>query len=175
MLTPMTDMTTAYNKFFTQLYVYVYKFLKNHMEAEDVVIEVFQKLFESNKIFRDIDHMTNWLYCGCKNGAFNILRKRKSDGKHHKKILITLEESEEMDDNDILDEMLSQRIVEMVEKLSHRAKEVIQYLYFEKMSYAEVAEKMKISIKTVDITRLNAIKKIRENFNWNKVVSESES
>lgn len=48
-----------------RIYLIALSYLQNHHDAEDVMQEVFLKLWKTNKVFNDDEHMDKWLVITC--------------------------------------------------------------------------------------------------------------
>lgn len=48
-----------------RIYLIALSYLQNHHDAEDVMQDVFLKLWKTNKVFKDDEHMDKWLTITC--------------------------------------------------------------------------------------------------------------
>lgn len=65
-----------FNKYGDVLYRVVYCYCKNKADSEDVLQNVFLKLYLSDIDFDGEEHIKNWLFKAAVNNALNIRRSR---------------------------------------------------------------------------------------------------
>lgn len=66
-----------YKKFFIALCIFAQKFSIEKEAAEDIVQEIFYKLYEERQIFHDILTLQSYLYTSVKNSCLNYIRNEK--------------------------------------------------------------------------------------------------
>ncbi|RYF16279.1 MAG: RNA polymerase sigma-70 factor [Oxalobacteraceae bacterium] len=121
--------------------------LKDEESAEDVVQEVFLKIWNKRKELAQVTNITSYLYISVKNAALDQLRKTK---------YITDDISEVEISDDALDPFHSVRIKELSKHLQEasdslpgQCKVIFEMVYVEGRKYQEVADEMGLSINTV--------------------------
>ncbi len=125
------------------------KYLKNHANAEDLTMEIFEKLPE--KIIKsDIHHFKNWLYSVTRNECLMFLRKTKKNNSNIDDVLLY-----EIDKSPTLLEAVFEKETKLNElevalnKLKEPQKESLELFYLKQKSYVEVSTIMNIPIKKV--------------------------
>lgn len=71
--------TAIYIRYNKMLYVLAYKYLKDSFRAEDIVQQVFLKLWEARSLFAGAINLRNYLYTSAKNLILNEIRDNFSD------------------------------------------------------------------------------------------------
>lgn len=143
------------------LRVYAYSFLKDTHLAEDVASEIMWKMWHLGPDLVHISSVEHYMLRSVKNKCLNIGRVRSLAFSTQEE----LENQETRFDNSspehifIQSESLS-RIHQAIEQLPEKTKQAFQYVKEEKRSYKETAEKMDISVKTVDRHIQIAVKKL---------------
>ena len=66
--------TAIYIRYNKMLYVLAYKYLKDSFRAEDIVQQVFLKLWEARSLFAGAINLRNYLYTSAKNLILNEIR-----------------------------------------------------------------------------------------------------
>ena len=123
-----------------RLYLIAMSFTHNHHDSEDIVQDVFIKLWKHEKPFESDEHMAKWLTVVCVNECKNFLKsasRRKNISLEEAKELYTFEEQESLD------------LFEQVMKLSKKESVVIQLYYYEEMTVKEIAQVLKIKESAV--------------------------
>jgi RNA polymerase sigma factor (sigma-70 family) len=124
------------------------KYLKNEVEAQDAVQQIFLKaITELNKY--KVEYFKSWLYMVCKN--YCLMKIRDRQGKRPTEIKESMVVIAE--DNDIqylLDKDRTLDVMETtLEELNTEQKDCIKLFYLEKRSYQEIAETTGFSLMQV--------------------------
>ncbi|MFO7892002.1 MAG: sigma-70 family RNA polymerase sigma factor [bacterium] len=139
---------------------FVYNFLRNKVEAEDIVQETFLRLYRNKHSYKKIAKFSTWFYTIAANLAKTELRKRK-----RKSMLSISNMGIEDKDYDIPDVSLSpekkvdsnikEKIIrDKIEKLPLKFREVVILRDIEQCTYEEICEILNIPIGTVK-SRIN--------------------
>ncbi len=138
-----------------QLLNFVFRFLNNHEEAEDVVQETFLRVYRNRFAYTRIAKFSTWIYTIAGNLARTELRRRKrrrffslSDmGLEDRDYEISDEVfNPETQANSTLGEELIQR---EISKLSPKFREVIILRDVQELSYEEISKIIRVPIGTV--------------------------
>jgi RNA polymerase sigma-70 factor (ECF subfamily) len=130
------------------------KYLGNESEADDMVMTVFEKLFEELKR-QDVKYFKSWLYTVAKNQCLMQLRHEKSVERNRQEVLKDLEsELMEKESHEHLlagvdDEDGSALLEKAIQKLNEAQKQCIELFYLEERSYKEVADTTGFSMNEV--------------------------
>jgi RNA polymerase sigma factor (sigma-70 family) len=148
-----------------KLYGFAFRILRNQVEAEDVVQEVFIKLWKmGDKLdnYKSIDALATTM---TKNYCIDLLRKQKHDYTGAYNISdyknITSPSPHEQMENRESGEILNMIIAGLPEAY----KVVIRLRDIEGASYEEIAEKTDQNINTLRVTLSRARKVIRDEYN----------
>jgi len=138
-----------------QLLNFVYRFLGNVEEAEDIVQETFLRVYRNRKAYQKVAKFSTWIYTIAGNLAKTELRKRKrrkffsiSDlGYDDKDYDIADEEfnPEKTVDGNIKEEIIHKEI----QALSPKFREVIILRDVQELSYEEISNIVDIPLGTV--------------------------
>ena len=154
---------TLYNEYSNRLYRFALGYLKSEAEAEELVQEVFTKIWEKRADLKRELSFKSFLF----TIAFNIIRKHFRTKAHLFEYFKTgfFSEPDMQTSQKITYDSLYQYITELVNQLPERRKEIFIKSRFEGLSIKEIAEKLKISHKTVENQLTDALKFIRTNLN----------
>jgi len=125
--------------------------VKTKVDSEGLTQEVFIKLWQSRSKLKKQDSFDSFLFTIAYNITMSFLRKKASEIKYIeyiKSIQITALNPEF--DKKIDLKKLSQDINVAIDKLPTRQKEVFKLKHFENLTYKQIAEKLKISVNTVE-------------------------
>ena len=158
-----------YDKYRNRIYQTAIKFLKSPIIAQDVVQDVFMKLwFERHKIDPS-KPVEAWLYTVAKNNILNKLRKIANDWKAIDLLSHTIIQSENNTDQKLTESEFKQNLESAVSKLPEQQKVVFILSRFEKLTYIQIGEKMGISPLTVKTHLSRALFAIKKQFEANEV------
>lgn len=156
----------AYNELFDRygkrLHRFAIAYLKSTENAEEIVQDVFLKIWNNRKDLSPDKSFESYLFTIAKNGILNTIRKSKSQQAYlnftilhpGKDVLL----DEELDFNE-----LERAYSNAVDQLSPRRKEIFLLSRVHSLSNAEIAERMNISSKTVENQMTSALAEIRKN------------
>jgi RNA polymerase sigma factor (sigma-70 family) len=156
-----TAYTVIFEKFYPKLVVFSYQITNNEAQSQDIASESLAKLFKRSHIYETTEHYENFLYVAARNASINYLRYLKTFTENYNEYV-----SRNADDIDFLnhelDAALLGKLFQSVERLPERSRQVINYLYIQKMSYQKAAELMETTVKNVENLRAYALKKLKD-------------
>jgi RNA polymerase sigma factor (sigma-70 family) len=122
------------------------KYMKNQMDAEDVVMKIFEEL--GQKLMRfEIQHFKSWLYQLTRNECLMILRKQKKD------LPASLLEQLSEDPSELYQatekELQLALLEETLTELKEEQRRCLELFFLKDRSYSEIAEEIGIDIKQV--------------------------
>lgn len=146
--------TKLLNAYWDNIYYFVLFQLKNEVEAEDVTITTFTKVFEKLELYNEDFEFVTWVKAIANNTLIDHWRKRK--GNH-----ISLNEDLMLDpvvqisvpspEQELINQQNISELRDKVESLPPLYQEVIKLRYMEEMSYNEMAEKLNLSLSNVKV------------------------
>ncbi len=153
------EFESAFNELYVSLCRYAFLLINNREQAEDIVQDLFRSLWE-NRGRVHITSYRNYLFRAVKNKSLNYLRNshskiRYSDIYEYEALETSNRTQEIIDGNE-----LQQIIAEAIQNLPPRCSHIFYLKRFEELSYTEIAEKLSISVKTVEKQMTIAIRKI---------------
>ena len=154
--------TTLYRLYWSKVYNFSRLYLSSITEVEEVVQEVFVKVWETRDFLRADDNFKGYLFIITRNLIFNQFRKSFNENAYKLTVL-----SAAMDYYDMEDELsaadLKEFIKRMVGELPPRQQEVFKMSRDEHLTYKEIATRLNISEKTVERHINEAIKFLKKN------------
>ncbi|HCA06257.1 RNA polymerase sigma-70 factor [Chryseobacterium sp.] len=163
------DFKALYYQYYQPLCNHAFKYLSDRDESEDVVQEVLIRFWELKKEMPNDLAARNYLFTAVRNRSISVLRQKNNirfvpiDGHD---LEIPEEINKEQDGENI-----SLFIEKAFEDLSPKCAEVFKLSRIGKLKYAEIAEHLGISIKTVENQMGKAIKHMRDFIDKNPLYS----
>jgi RNA polymerase sigma-70 factor (ECF subfamily) len=159
------DDQQSYKELFKSLYHYLYPFartiVKAKESAEEVVSDVFIKVWEKRKELEKIDNLKVYLYVSTRNIAFNYLDKQKRNATFSIDDYQTEFTSVYFDPEQMLitADMLA-LIQKAIDQLPSKCRLIFKLAKEDGLKYKEIAEILNVSIKTVENQLAIALHKI---------------
>ena len=154
--------TAIYERYNKMLYVLAYKYLKDTFLAEDIVQQVFLKLWESRSLFVGSVHLRNYLYTMTKNLVLNEIRDIVSDMEKNYAVIQNAPEFEDKLQSALEEKDLFQHFYKILAELPEQKRKVCLLKIRDNLSNQEVADKLHISVPTVKSHYSQAIKLLRD-------------
>lgn len=127
------------------------------MDAEEVVQDVFVKLYAKPKPFESLTHIKSFLYLVTKNACLDRIAKDKVHMRRFESFISTFDESEEAIDTQIIYAELLSEIKAGIELLPDKCRFIMKQFLEEGRNAQEIAKEMNISVSTVNNQRSRAI------------------
>ena len=147
-----------FNRYFSHLVLYARKLVGEKASAEDIVQDLFLRLYESHKLERVTP---SFLFICVKNASLNYL----SSSRQKQVSLSVMQEQipdEDINENVAYMEQL-ERLDSAIESLPSKCKEVFTLVYLKQQRYEDVAMQLNVSYHTVKAHMTTAFKHIRKN------------
>lgn len=161
----MYDDESAYKDLFITfskpLQQFAFSFIKSKELAEEIVSDVFIKIWQKRNELEFIGNLKVYLYVSIKNTALTYLLKQ------HRRVAISIDELDvELEsfartpEEILLSGELIRKIEEVIFSLPPRCKIIFKLIKEDGLRYKEVAEILNISVKTIDNQLAIALRKI---------------
>ena len=153
-----------YERYCKRLYGFVLKYLKQKEDAEEIVQEVFVKIWESRGKIDAYSSFESFLFTVAYNATISMLRKRASETKYieHLKSLQHIDNPPDLADEIHFNE-LNGRVQSLLDELTPRQKEIFRLSREKGLSHDEIAEKLDISVNTVKKHIANTLAFLKSN------------
>ena len=146
---------------FAGLYTYAYTILRDSHVAEEIVQDVFVKLFEKGQHIRIETSVESYLYRSVYNQSLNHRKHQKVKENYRKFILHRQDPAfPPQDAGNYLE--LEAKLQLALEELPEQCRTIFQLSRFEELKYREIAERLGLSIKTVENQLSKALRIMRK-------------
>jgi RNA polymerase sigma-70 factor (ECF subfamily) len=151
----------AFNKAFDLYYSSLCYFANNLLHDFDLSRSIVQQVFVDLWIKRDkllVNSLRSYLYQSVHNSALDVLKHKKVETQY----LSLLDKGEPEEMTDLMEEAeLADRINRAIQNLPEKCREIFVMCRFDELKYAEIAARLNISVKTVEMQIGIALKKLR--------------
>jgi RNA polymerase sigma-70 factor (family 1) len=161
----------VFEALFRSSYVSMVRYARTLIRDQDTAEEIVQDLF--CRIWKDREKLTiesslnGYLYRSVHNRCLHHIEHLRVVGKHAEHLSLLPEESPE-DPAAILGyKELQARIAAIIERLPERCGKIFCMNRFEGLKYSEIAERLSVSVKTVEANMGKALKEFRKELKEN--------
>jgi RNA polymerase sigma-70 factor (ECF subfamily) len=158
----MVAFDALYAKYNKRLYKFAYSILKSSEEAENVIQDVFLNLWENRQKVEKNSSIKYYVFTIAYNSAISVLRKKSRESEFFEYLKSLQDLNQEPVNLELEFNELTTKLDEIVNDLPPRQKEVYLLHKVEGMKYNEIAEKLNISVNTIENHMARALKTIRE-------------
>lgn len=160
------DSQSAFREFYDMTYDRLFRiayYYTHHEEwSQEIVLDVFMKLWEHRKQLLDVTNIEDYCFILVKNASLNYIEKEERRPTLSAEVLQEPADQDVSPEDTLISEELFARYVKALDRLPERYREVFILIREEKQTYAQVAEKLDISIKTVDAQLQKATSRLKE-------------
>lgn len=160
----------AFEKLFTVFHSKLYKLalmiLRSKPFADEVIMDVFTKIWSEREKLRDVKNLESYLYILVRNRAFNFIRdEKKYSFDMINDIQIDITPYKNNPELDFISTEMLDKLNGVVNQLPPKCKAVFKLIREHNLDRHTVSEVLDISTKTIDNQIALAVKKIAESLN----------
>ena len=148
-----------FDRYWKKLYIYAFKIYKDEEICEDIVQEIFISLWKnaSNTVILNLEA---YLFRAVKYKIANHIRSLKFERGHIDVLEAIPEPNHTLDNIEYIE--FERNIMNQISQLTPKCREVFLLSRIEHFSNAEIAQKLSLSIHTVEKHISNALKQLRD-------------
>ncbi|CAN5812448.1 RNA polymerase sigma-70 factor [soil metagenome] len=146
---------------FKRLHCYALTILKDETEAEEIVQQVFFKLWERTQTQSFSGSLNAYLYRSVHNESLNFLKHRQVRANHQLHVAYSMKQQTADSDKKLAAAELEQHIHAALNELPEQCRTIFQLSRFDELKYIEIADKLGLSVKTVENQMGKALKMMR--------------
>ncbi len=155
-----------FEKLFRSSYVslvrYTKTIIRDHDASEEIVQEFFFRLWQDRQNLKIESSLNGYLYRSVHNRALHYLEHQKVVSRHAGEVLATADLTSEPVTDAIYYHELQARVARVLERLPERCRLIFRMNRFEGLKYNEIADKLAVSLKTVEADMGKALKEFRK-------------
>lgn len=151
-----------YDLTYDRLFRIAYYYVKHDEWTQEIVLDVFMKLWEQRAKLPEVNNIEDYCFILTKNASLNYLEKENRHATLSADQLPEPSAQADSPEETLISEELFARYVKALDRLPERCREVFVRIREEKQSYAQVADELDISVKTVDAQLQKATTRLKE-------------
>jgi RNA polymerase sigma-70 factor, ECF subfamily len=152
-----------FKTYYTPLVKLVYRMLRNSEAAEDIVQDVFVKVWNNRENLDQNKSIKSYLYRSAINTALNYIEKNKRSVQITKIESVTDSYKASHTEEKISFKELEGKVSAAIDTLPPKCKIIFVMSRYDELSYKEIAEALDLSIKTVENQIGKALSILRDN------------
>lgn len=153
----------VFNIFSSRLVDFSFAMIKNHPVAQELVDDVFIRVWKNRADIGKIENLRVYLYSAIKNASLSFLSKKANDLLTKPFDFIDIQLHDQLDpEKAFIHKELFESVNAAVENLPPRCKIIFKLVRQDGLKYREVAEVLNISENTVDAQMVIAVRRIAE-------------
>jgi len=159
----MKAFDSIYAVFNSGLQNFIFTLIKTETDTEDLVHEVFVRVWENRDKLRNAASFDSYLFTIAYNATISFLREKAKSTAYVDYIKSIQTPEDEPDFTEGLNrEEIDEKINLLIEKMPPRQREVFEMRHTRNLSYKEIARALNISVNTVENHLAKAHKHLRE-------------
>lgn len=157
-----------FRRYRAKLFAYIFKVTKSRETAEEIVMDVFIKLWQSREILMEVENFPSFIFMIARNKSYDFLRMVAKDQVLKELIHGEIEaESDSRSDEKVILDELQNKLDSAVELLSPQRKSVFRLSREQHMTHDQIAAHLNISKGTVKNHMIDSLRFIRQHLNAN--------
>lgn len=153
--------TEIYDRYWTALYLHGRKLLRDDVEAEDVVQDLFVQLWNNREMLSFNVALSSYLYRSTRNKILNQIAHKKIVTDYQRSLAKYIEEGKPTTDELLREKELALLIEHEITLLPPKMREVFEMSRKQHLSYKQIGEILGISDETVRRQVSNALAVLR--------------
>ena len=154
-----------FKDFYKPLTVFAYNYVRDLETGKEIVQDLFVHLYEKRRTLVINTSIKSYLYQSVRNRCLNHLKHQEVKKMHHEQMKPELDFSDNLEDK-IRENELEHMVSKVVDQLQPQCKRIFTMSRVSGLSNGEIAEKLKISKRTVETQISNALKVLREKLDF---------
>jgi RNA polymerase sigma-70 factor (ECF subfamily) len=159
---------SVFRSYYSELCAFAYRYVRSRAQAEDLVHDVFAKLWAEREHWQVRDSLKAYLYGAVRNRAISTLRRQMVERRWEDRVHACHRAAPAHVENPAQAELeredLARVVQEVLAELPERCQMAVTLRWQRQLSYGEIAETMGISVNTVEVHITRACRAVRERY-----------
>jgi RNA polymerase sigma-70 factor (ECF subfamily) len=152
----------VFKSHFKSLHSYACTIMRDPMPAEEIVQNIFLKLWEKKEEITIKENISVYLYRAVHNESLNYLRHRKVRSAYQSYAMRQHKQTElERPAEKVVEKELEKKLEVALQELPEQCRTIFQLSRYEDLKYREIADKLGLSVKTIENQMGKALKLLR--------------
>ena len=153
---------SLFKSYYSNLCGYAVKYVWELDQAEEIVQDLFFNLWNKRNDLYISSSVESYLFRAVRNACLNYLKHKKIRENYASYVQDSYNPGQGLDDNPIESLELQKKIDDTIALMPSERKKIFLMSRYDGLKYKEIAEKLGISVKTVEAQMGKALKFLRE-------------
>lgn len=158
----VSQFESLFRSCYVSLVKYAKTIIKDHDTAEEIVQDLFFRLWKERENLSVKSSLNGYLFRAVHNRCIHHIEHEKVVGKYAEEMLHSGSNSPEIASDILIYNDLQTTVVRILERLPGKAGRIFCMSRFEGLKYSEIAEKLSVSVKTVESNMGKALREFRK-------------
>ncbi|MEL7585259.1 MAG: RNA polymerase sigma-70 factor [Prolixibacteraceae bacterium] len=150
-----------FHRYYAALCLFTSNFLHDREKADEIVQEVFVKVWARRETLEIASSVRNYLFFAVRNKCINLLEHEKVEKRHSRQAMLDSLSGTDLEPY-FMEVDLRRKIEQSIELLPEKRREIFKLSREGGLKYQEIAQRLNISLKTVETQMGLALKQLRE-------------
>jgi len=141
---------------------YAKTLIKDHDTAEEIVQDLFFRLWQNKGKLNIESSLNGYLFRSVHNKCLHYIEHNRVVERHAEEMSYDQSESQDSPSDILNYKELQEKVARILERLPERCGKIFSMSRFEELKYSEIAEKLSVSVKTVESNMGRALKEFRK-------------
>ena len=156
---------TLFRSSYLSLVRYAITMIKDKDTSEEIVQDLFVRIWQEREKLKIESSLNGYLFRAVHNRCLHHIEHSKVVERHAKEMMSATSDTAETPSDLLQYKELQEKIAGIIENLPERCGKIFCMNRFEGMKYSEIAERLSLSVKTVEANMGRALKEFRKAFN----------
>jgi RNA polymerase sigma-70 factor (ECF subfamily) len=141
--------STVFREYYAVLCAFAGKIIQESADPEDLVNDVFLKLWNRRQVFEDVRHLKDFLYKSTRNACFDTIKRTLHSKERQAVFLETQAEWETAADLEMIRLEVFRELYHEINQLPEQCGKIIRMGYIDGLKNDEIARQLGLSVQTV--------------------------
>ena len=147
---------------YVSLIRYAKTLIKDHDTAEEIVQDLFFRFWQDKEKINIKSSLNGYLFRSVHNRCLHHIEHNRVVDRHAEEMSYSQTESQESPSDILSYKELQDKIARILERLPEKCGKIFTMSRFEGLKYTEIAEKLSVSVKTVEANMGRALREFRK-------------
>jgi RNA polymerase sigma-70 factor (ECF subfamily) len=152
----------TYKQYYPRLFAYIYARVGNTHQSEDIVSDVFERVYLKLDSLRDRDALATWLFTIARNAIVSHVRKRSRETIVDHDVMSELSPATASVESEVMHREDLAGIARAVRTFSRREQDIVSLKFDAELTNAQIAQIMGLTEQNVRVIIFRTIRKLRK-------------
>lgn len=152
----------TYEQYYPRLFAYIYARVGNSHQSEDIVSDVFERVYRKLDSLRDRDALATWLFTIARNAIVSHVRRHSRETVVDHDVMSELSPATASVESEVMHREDLAGIARAVRTFSRREQDIISLKFDAELASAQIAQIMGLTEQNVRVIIFRTIRKLRK-------------